>query len=322
MRKEVRRVSEIPVGVSTCLLGEKVRHDGGHKHDRYVTDVLGAYFLFVPVCPEVEAGMGVPRESVQLAGDIDSPRMIGNRTGTEWTDRMNRFSHARVKKPDLSLLRGYILKKNSPSCGFQRVKVFNDAGMPVRKGIGLFTAALMAEYPQLPVEDEGRLNDFRLRENFIVRVFAYDRLRNLFDGRFSRRHVIQFHTTHKYLIMAHSPKHYKIMGQLVAAIAKNKPSEFRDLYCTTFMDALAVKTTVKKNANVLQHIMGYLKDKLTTEEKADINSVIADYHQGLIPLIVPLTLVRHYVDKHKVAYIQDQLYLHPHPKELMLRNHV
>jgi uncharacterized protein YbgA (DUF1722 family)/uncharacterized protein YbbK (DUF523 family) len=322
MRKRVERVSEIRVGISTCLLGQKVRYDAGHKHDRYLTDILGAYFRFVPVCPELEVGMGVPREPVHLEGDVESPHMIGTKTREDWTGRMNQYSRARVKKRDLSTLRGYILKKDSPSCGMERVKLFNEKGMAERKAVGLYARALQEQYPLLPVEEEGRLNDARLRENFIVRVFAYDRLRNLFDGRFKRGDVVRFHAGHKYLILAHSPKHYTELGRLVAAIAKHNPSEFRDLYCQTFMEALAVKTSTKKNVNVLQHIMGFLKDKLTSAEKADINRVIEDYHRGLVPLVVPLTLVRHYVDKHQVEYIQDQVYLNPSPKELMLRNHV
>jgi uncharacterized protein YbgA (DUF1722 family) len=266
--------------------------------------------------------MGVPREPVHLEGDVESPHMIGTKTREDWTGRMNQYSRARVKKRDLSTLRGYILKKDSPSCGMERVKLFNEKGMAERKAVGLYARALQEQYPLLPVEEEGRLNDARLRENFIVRVFAYDRLRNLFDGRFKRGDVVRFHAGHKYLLLAHSPKHYSEMGRLVAAIAGHKPSEFRDLYCRAFMEALAVKTSTKKNVNVLQHIMGFLKDKLTSAEKADINRVIEDYHRGLVPLVVPLTLVRHYVDKHQVEYIQDQVYLNPSPKELMLRNHV
>ncbi len=322
MRKRVERVSDIRVGISTCLLGQKVRFDGGHKHDRYLTDILGAYFRFVPVCPELEVGMGVPREPVHLEGGTESPRMIGTRSREDWTDRMNSYSRGRVKKRDLDSLRGYILKKDSPSCGMERVKLFGEKGMAERKGVGLYAQALKEQYPLLPIEEEGRLNDARLRENFIVRVFAYDRLRNLFEGRFARRDVVAFHANHKYLILAHSPKHYTEMGRLVAAIARHKPSDFRDMYCAAFMEALTVKTTIKKNVNVLQHIMGFLKEKLTVDEKADINRVIDDYRAGLIPLVVPLTLVRHYVDKHAVEYIQDQVYLHPSPKELMLRNHV
>lgn len=322
MSPKVKPVTDIKVGISSCLVGKKVRYDGGHKHDRFLTGVLGAYFKFVQVCPEMEVGMGVPRESVHLEGEIESPRMVGTKSREDWTDRMNRFSRRRLKKPDIAGLRGFILKKSSPSCGMERVKVFSDKGMPFHKGRGLFADELIKQFPQLPVEEEGRLNDAHLRENFIVRVFAYDRLRNLFDGRYSRKEAVAFHTIHKYLMLAHSPKHYTSLGRLVAKIAEQTPSEFRDVYSATFMEGLAVKTTVKKNVNVLQHIMGFLKKQLTAQQKSEINEVIGDYHKGMIPLIVPITLIRHYVNLHEVGYIQDQVYLNPHPKELMLRNHV
>ena len=320
----VKKKSEdrIKVGISTCLLGQKVRYDGGHKHQRYITDTLGEYFQFVPVCPELEVGMGVPRESVRLEGLATHPKMVGNRTGEDWTERMNAYSEKRVGRRDLAGLRGYLLKKDSPSCGMERVKVSNPKGMPVRKGVGLYAAALLKHFPHLPVEEEGRLNDANLRENFIVRVFGYDRVLKLFKGKFSRGAVVKFHAQHKYLLLAHSPAHYKQMGQLVAAVKRYQPENFRDKYTADFMEALAVQATTRKNVNVLMHIMGYLKNSLTPEEKKDILGVIDDYHKSLVPLVVPLTLIRHYVDKFEVEYISDQVYLRPHPKELMLRNQV
>lgn len=313
---------EIRVGISTCLLGQKVRFDGGHKRDPYVTDLLGHYFKFVPVCPEIDVGMGVPREAVRLQGTAESPRMVGTRSGKEWTTVMTRYAARRVRQLEKLGLSGYILKKNSPSCGMERVRVYGDSGVPSRDGVGLFAAALLRQFPLLPVEEEGRLNDPRLRESFITRVFAFQRLQSLFDGRFSRRAVVEFHTRHKYLLLAHSAKHYKLLGQLVASIKNHTPSEFRDDYSRLFMEALTVRTTTKKNVNVLQHIMGYLKENLESEEKQDILKVIEDYHRGLVPLIVPITLIGHYIRKFRIDYISDQVYLSPHPKELMLRNHI
>ncbi|MBD3256786.1 DUF1722 domain-containing protein [candidate division GN15 bacterium] len=310
------------VGISTCLLGQKVRFDGGHKRDRYITDILGEYFSFVPVCPELEVGMGVPRESVRLVDDPENPRMIGNRSYEDWTDRMNTYSKERVRRRDLQQLSGYILKKDSPSCGMARVKVYSDKGMPSKAGVGLYARQLLEQFQLMPIEEEGRLNDARLRDNFIVRVFAYHALRQLFKGRFSRGAVVEFHARYKYLLLAHSPKHYRQMGPMVAAIAKYTPDEFRTEYGRLFMEGLAVKTTTKKNVNVLHHILGFLKKKLTAEEKQDIMQVIDDYHQELVPLVVPLTILTHYVRKFDVKYIKDQVYLNPHPKELMLRNHV
>jgi uncharacterized protein YbgA (DUF1722 family)/uncharacterized protein YbbK (DUF523 family) len=312
----------IAVGISTCLLGDKVRWDGGHKRSRYITDVLGVYFRFEPVCPEFEVGMGIPREPVHLEGDLDDPRMVGNKSGEDWTARMNRYAAGRVAQLAELDLCGYLLKKDSPSCGMERVSVKNAKGMPDRRGRGLFARALMARLPLLPVEEEGRLHDARLRENFIVRVFAYHRLRQVFAGRFSRGRVVAFHSREKLLLMAHSPRHYKELGRLVAAVKDHRPADFRTRYSELYMAALAVKTTVKKNVNVLQHMLGYLRDDLGPAQKQDILQVLDDYRNGLVPLIVPLTLMRHHLTVHGIDYLNDQVYLHPHPKELALRNHV
>lgn len=313
---------KIKIGVSSCLLGEKVRFDGGHKQDRYITDILGDYFVFAPVCPELEVGMGVPRESVQLEGSVKSPRMIGNKTGEDWTDRMNKYSERRVREIGKLNLSGYILKQNSPSCGMERVRVYAKNGIPSKSGIGLFAAELMKAYPLLPVEEEGRLNDPALRENFITRVFTFRRLQDLIDSGFKRGDLVKFHTLHKYLIMAHSPKHYSEMGRLVADPKKYSSAELQEKYSAALMEALAVKATPKKHVNVLQHILGYLKNHLNGDEKKEILETIEDYYKELVPLVVPVTLLRHYVRKYKVPYIADQIYLKPHPKELMLLNHV
>jgi uncharacterized protein YbgA (DUF1722 family)/uncharacterized protein YbbK (DUF523 family) len=303
-------------------LGQKVRFDGGHKHDRYITDILGAHFRFVPVCPELEVGMGVPRESVRLEGNPESPRLIGNKTGRDWTTRIDDYARKRLTKHDLADLDGYILKKNSPSCGLAWMKVYIKPGRVSKTGVGIFARALMERFPHLPIEEEGRLIDRRFRENFIVRVFAYHRLRQLFNRRFSRRDMIAFHTVHKYLLLAHSPKHYRGMGKLVATIKQYSPAGFRERYRALFMETLAVKATAKKNVNVLQHILGFLKKHLNPDEKRDILAVIDDYYKELVPLIVPVTLIMHYIRKFGIEYIRDQVYLNPHPKELKLRNHV
>jgi uncharacterized protein YbgA (DUF1722 family)/uncharacterized protein YbbK (DUF523 family) len=312
----------IRVGISTCLLGRKVRYDGGHKHDRYVTDVLGKHFEFVPVCPELEAGMGVPRESVRLEGDPDNPRLVGNKTSADWTERVKSYSAKRIVKTDITELCGFIFKKNSPSCGMERVKVHSDKGVPIKQGVGLFAGALMEKYPLLPVEEEGRLNDHRLRENFIIRVFAYHRLKQLFRSRYSRGRLVDFHTRHKFLLLAHSPKHYSELGKLVAAAAKYSPGQMAEIYGKLFMEALRLQATTRKNVNVLNHIVGFMKNYLDRDTKAYILDVIGDYHRGLVPLIVPVTLMRHYIDRYDIEYIRHQHYLNPHPKELMLRNHV
>ncbi len=319
----MKEKNEIKIGISACLLGEKVRFDSGHKHDHFITDTLGMFFKFVPVCPEIEVGMGVPRETVNLQGDVSSPRMIGTKSGEDWTERMRVYSEKRVKQLEKYNLRGYILKKDSPSCGLERVKLYARPGAaPERKARGLYADRLVKQFPLLPIEEEGRLNDPVLRENFIVRVFAYDRLCRLFSGSYKRGAVMQFHAAHKYLLLAHSPKHYQELGKLVADIKNYNPSDFAENYSRLFMEGLSLKSTVAKNVNVLHHILGFLKKQLTSDEKKYLLSIIEDYREELVPLIVPITLIRQYVEKFKVEYIQDQYYLNPHPKELMLRNHV
>ena len=315
-------VPAIRVGVSLCLLGEKVRHDGGHKHNRYVTGVLGRWFEFVPVCPEVEVGMGVPRESVRLVGKPGSVRMVRIRSGEDWTDRVTGFAAKRAARSDLDDICGYIFKKDSPSCGIERVKLYSKDGMPQRKERGLWASAVAKRHPLLPIEDEGRLNDARLRDNFITRVFAYARLRRMFEGHWNRGQLVDFHARHKYLVLAHHPEGYKSLGRLVAAAKRHAPVALRDEYSRLFMEALSYKATAAKNTNVLLHMLGFLKRDLGSFEKQDLLEVIHNYRRGLVPLIVPLTLVKHYIEKHDVPYVRDQVYLNPHPQELMLRNHV
>ena len=322
MKKTDDGKNPIRVGISACLLGDKVRWDAGHKRDRYITDILGAYFRFIPVCPEVEVGMGVPRESVRLVGEISSPRMVGNKTGQDWSERMREYIAKRLKQLEKYNFSGYILKNDSPSCGMERVRVYQKSGIPLKQGRGFFGGAIVDHFPNLPIEEEGRLNDPALRENFIVRVFAYSHLQDLFKGKFSRSEIVQFHTVHKYLLLAHSHKHYKELGQMVAQIKKYKPENFKEKYVETFMQALSVKSTARKNVNVLQHITGFLKPHLGPQARVDIIKVIENYRTGLVPLIVPITLIRHYINIFNIKYINDQVYLNPHPKELMLRNHV
>jgi uncharacterized protein YbgA (DUF1722 family)/uncharacterized protein YbbK (DUF523 family) len=312
----------INIGISACLLGEKVHWDADQKKDRYITDTLGRYFQLIPVCPEVEAGMGVPRESLRLIGDISTPRMIGYKTGKDWTGRMHSYIRKRLKQIENYDLSGFILKKNSPSCGMEKVRVYNKSGRPVKKGRGMFGGALVDRFENMPIEEEGRLNDLILRENFIVRVFGYHNLKNLFKKRFNRGKIVKFHTAYKYLLMSHSPKHFQDLSRMVAQIKKQNPREFKEKYGAFFMKTLSAKSTIRKNSNVLQHIMGFMKSQLNPTAKKDILNVIENYRKGYIPLVVPITLIRHYVDLFDVEYIKDQVYLNPHPEELMLRNHV
>jgi len=314
--------AKIQIGVSSCLLGEPVRWNGGHKRDRYVTDILGEFFEWVPVCPEVEVGMGTPRETVQLQGNLKAPKMVGTQTGQDWTAAMRKVSAQRVKELDRMDLCGFIFKAQSPSCGMSRIKIYKNAAPVAHNGSGLFAAAFMKQCPLVPVEEEGRLCDAKLRDNFIVRIFAFHRLKSLFKGSFSRKQVIAFHSAHKFLLMAHSRKHYEALGKMVAYARVYAPVQLRVLYAQTFMECLAMKSTVKKNTDVLYHMLGFFKKLLSDTEKRDLMQAIDDYYKGWLPLVVPVTLIRHQVNRHRVDYLADQVYLDPHPKELMLRNHV
>jgi uncharacterized protein YbgA (DUF1722 family)/uncharacterized protein YbbK (DUF523 family) len=313
---------KIRVGVSSCLLGDEVRFDSGHKHDRYVTDVLGAHFEFVSVCPEVEAGMGVPREPVRLVRSGADIRMLGVKTAADHTDTMRRFAKRRVAALTRAGIHGYILKKGSPSCGMERVRTYTPAGMPAPSDRGLFAHALMEAMPLLPVEEEGRLVDPVLRESFIERVFAYFRIGELFSAGWTLGELVAFHSREKMLVAAHAPASEKSLGRLVAE-AKGKPrEEIASAYCTGFMTALSKPAPRRRHVNVMQHMLGHFRERLEPAPRRALAAVIDDYRNGLVPLIVPITLLRHYVDLLGVEYLARQSYLEPHPRELLLRNHV
>jgi uncharacterized protein YbgA (DUF1722 family)/uncharacterized protein YbbK (DUF523 family) len=315
-------VSRPRIGISACLLGQEVRFDGGHKHDHYLTDTLGQYLEFVPVCPEVESGMGVPRETIRLTGDPAAPRLVGAHSGKDWTEKMLETARKRVAALQAKDLCGYILKKGSPSCGMERVRVYGKGGMPSRDGRGLYAQVLMREMPLLPVEEEGRLNDPVLRESFIERVFAYRRWRELLAAGATRGTLVDFHARHKLLLLAHSEPHLRRLGPVVAAAKSRRFPEVLDEYGRVFLEALAVHATPKRNANVLQHAAGFFSDQVSAEDRVELQEAIDDHRKGIVPLLVPLALVRHYVRKFNVRYLLDQVFFQPHPKELMLRNHV
>ena len=314
---------KIRIGVSSCLIGEKVRWNGDHKQDRYVREILSRYFEYIPVCPEVEVGMGVPRETVALYGDPEKPSMISKKTQTDWTKPMEKYIKSRINTLSADDLCGYIFKSKSPSCGMGRVPLYSEFGShKVKHGPGMFANAFINSFPLVPTEDEGRLNDPRIRENFIVRVFSFKRFNLLLNQKFSLGKWVKFHTQHKFLLLAHSRKHYDDLGELVAHSKTIKPSELKKKYGELFMEALTYKSTPKKNTDVLLHMLGFFKKLLTKIEKEDILSTIEDYRNEILPLIVPVTLIRHQVKKHNIEYLHDQVYLNPHPKELMLLNHV
>jgi len=312
----------IKLGISTCLLGEPVRYDGGHKLDRFLRDTLGQYVQYAPVCPEVECGLGIPRESMHLEGDPGAPRLITTRTRRDMTDQMQNWAQKRVRELERENLCGFIFKSNSPSSGMERVKISDEKGMPKKIGVGIFAGIFMKHFPLLPVEEEGRLHDPRLRENFIERLFVFKRWREMMEGEKGTGRLVDFHTRHKLLIMSHSPKHNSLMGKLVAEAKEIPAHELYHQYSMLLMEALKLKATAKKNTNVLHHIMGYFKKQLSADEKQELLELIEYYHQEHFPLIVPITLINHYVRKYDQPYLKIQHYLNPHPIELQLRNHV
>jgi uncharacterized protein YbgA (DUF1722 family)/uncharacterized protein YbbK (DUF523 family) len=315
-------MTPLRIGISSCLLGDEVRFDGGHKRDAFLTDILAPFVEWVRVCPEVEIGLGIPRETLRLVNVGGDARMITTRTGIDHTDTMRAYARRRTDELASAGLRGYVLKKDSPSCGMERVKVYDGAAAPTRTGIGTYAAILKERFPALPIEEEGRLVDAVLRENFIERVFAYDRLRALFDGPWTQNGLIAFHTAHKLALLSHSTTAYQALGRLVAGGTALSRDDLQRQYETTFMSTLARPATTKRHTNVLQHMAGHLKDRIDDGSKQELVSCIDEYRRGLVPLVVPLTLLRHHVRALDIGYLAGQTYLEPHPRELMLRNHV
>ncbi|MFW6162975.1 MAG: YbgA family protein [Planctomycetota bacterium] len=316
------RLSKIRLGISACLLGENVRWNGGHTRDRFLTDTLSRYVEYVPVCPEVETGLPTPREPLRQVGDPEAPRLVFRESGEDITDRMLAWARERVVELEAEGLCGFIFMQRSPSSGMERVKVYNAKGVAEKKGVGIFARVFMDHFPLLPVEEAGRLHDPKLRENFIERIFALRRWRDaLADGR-RRGALVDFHARHKLLLMAHSERHLREMGRLVARAKEVEPDELFDRYQELLLTALKRHATPRAHANVLMHMLGYFKAQLTADEKQEMLEVIDHYKAGLVPLIVPVTLFAHYVRKYEQPYLAQQAYLHPHPLELQLRNHV
>jgi uncharacterized protein YbgA (DUF1722 family)/uncharacterized protein YbbK (DUF523 family) len=313
---------KIKVGISSCLLGENVRYNGGHQLDRFLRDKLGEYIDYVPVCPEVECGLGIPREPMRLVGDPESPRLLTRGTKVDHTDRMRKWAGKRLAELERENLRGFVFKSRSPSSGMTGVKVYDETGTRIRKGRGIFAGAFMDRFPLLPVEDDGRLHDDRLRENFIERLFTFDRWLDTTEGGLKPGKLVDFHTRHKLLILSHARKTLKELGSLVAEAGKTEPESLFGRYAEILMEGLKLIATERKNTDVLMHVMGYFKKNLSADEKRELLEVIERYRRRLIPLVVPVTLLGHYVRKYRPQYLLGQYYLEPHPHELMLRNHV
>lgn len=311
---------KIRLGISSCLLGNKVRYDGQHKYDSWLVEELGPYVDYVPVCPEVECGLPVPREAMRLVGNAENPRLLTINTHKDITPQMLSWCEKKIKDLAKHDLCGFVFKAKSPSSGMERVKVYPEHGGAAGKtGIGIFARAFMQVFPLLPVEEEGRLHDPVLRENFIERIFALHRWQQLGDAKAGA--IVDFHTRHKLLLMAHSPEHYRSMGKLVAEVKQHTLTDFRQTYLEMLMQAMQKPATPARHQNVMLHILGYFKTDLTAAEKAELIELINNYRAGLLPLIVPITLLNHYVLKYDKPYLNEQYYLHPHPLELRLRNH-
>lgn len=315
-------MNKIILGISSCLLGNKVRYDGGHKLDPFLTGTLGRYVDWVPVCPEAACGLGIPREIMALEGCPGSPRLKTVWTGIDHTARIRTWIRGELRVLADIDVSGFVFKARSPSCGFRDTKVFDVKCRVKSVGPGIFAKAVRGRFPFLPMEDEGRLRDPGLRENFIERVFVYRRWQEYIKEDGSLRSLVAFHTEHKYLIMAHSKKHYSALGKMVAEAKKMRRAELHENYLSLLMEGLQLLSTPKKNTNVLQHMAGHFKDTLSSDEKKELLEVITNYRDGLVPLIVPVTLLRHYARKYKEDYLARQYYLCTHPLELMLRNHV
>jgi uncharacterized protein YbbK (DUF523 family)/uncharacterized protein YbgA (DUF1722 family) len=296
----------VRVGISTCLLGQNVRFDGGHKRDTFLADIFGRYVQWIPVCPEMEIGLGVPRETLRLVDINGDVRLIAANSGVDHTEKMKSWSDKRIEQLAKQNLCGYVFKRKSPSCGMERVNVYNENGSPHHQGSGLFSSALMRRLSLIPVEEEGRLQDARLRENFISRVFCYKRWMGL-----TRSAIMTFHARNKFLLMAHHQKGARCLGNVAAR---------GDDYFQLFSRVMRQTPTRRNHTNVLQHAAGYFSKNLCSSDRAELTELIDRYRHALVPLIAPITLIRHYVRRYSVSYLSEQVYLYPHPPELMLLN--
>ncbi len=314
-------MSPIKLGISACLVGEKVSYDGGHRWDRFVTDTLGRHLEFVPVCPEAECALGVPREPMRLVGGPEAPRLLTVRTGQELTERLQTWTGRKLPELASKDLAGFIFKSKSPSCGPARVKLYNDQGRVVGRGAGLFARAFIEQFPLLPVADESQLYDPEIRANFIERLFFWRRWRELLTKKPGLGDLVAFHTRHKYQFLAHSPGHYRQMGQWVARGRELAMPQLLAGYQALALAALRLKATASKNANVLYHLLGYFRKQWSGPEKQEVLEAIDSYRRGEAPLIVPLTLINYYVRQYQEPYLKGQAYLNPDPLELNLRNH-
>jgi uncharacterized protein YbgA (DUF1722 family)/uncharacterized protein YbbK (DUF523 family) len=309
------------IGISKCLLGENVRYDGKNKLDFYLRDMLGKHVKYIPICPEVESGMSIPREPIKLLESKGKIHLITEETNNDITEQMDSWIKKQIKYLSNKNLCGFIFKSKSPSCGLSDAEVSRKNTI-TKDGIGLFARAFVESFPLVPVIDEKHLNDPRIKENFIEQIFLVNRWKNMKEKTKSMKNLTDFHKSHKYLIMAHSPEGLKKLGRLLANPKKNSLNELYERYFELLIKYIQKPTTVKRNTNVLMHLMGYFKKDLTYQEKDELKHLIEQYLFEHIPLIVPITMINHYVKKYKKEYLEKQVFLNPGYTELMLRNHV
>ncbi|HKE11230.1 MAG TPA: DUF523 and DUF1722 domain-containing protein [Myxococcota bacterium] len=318
-------LGRVRIGVSACLLGHEVRFDGGHKRDCLLIDTFSPFVEWVPVCPEVELGMGVPREPVRLEQAADGLRLVASQSTRDWTLPMRRFAARRVHALKALELSGYVLKQDSPSCGMERVRVYVHAGdrsRPRREGRGLFAHALIAANPLLPVEEEGRLWSPRVREGFVARILAYHRLRGFFAGRWSRAGLVAFHTSHRFTLRAHSPRGARRLDRLIAQAKEFSRPELRARYETEFMGTVSTPTTIRRHADVLAQIVGLFRARVDASSRAELFGLIGEYRRGQVPLTAPITRIRHQVLLHRLSDLEGQTYLEPDPEAWPLPSRV
>lgn len=316
-------LAKIPVGISRCLLGESVRYNGDHKHNRFCTTVLADYFDFVATCPEVEIGMTVPRKPIRLVLQGDDTRALASDDATlDYSDQLRAQgqTYARTNQQ----ICGFIATPNSPSCGVFGVKLYLPNGNPINKTSGLFSASMQVTNPLLPIEEAGRLNDAGLRENFIMRVYTYHRWQQLQTSGITAHGLVQFHSRHKYLLMSRNYQAYKTLGKLISNVGGDDVEEISGQYISGLMQALAKTPERSTQCNVLQHLMGYLKRQIDGRDKQELLNSIEDYRDGVIPLIVPVALLRHHLEREPETndYALQQYYLKPYPHQLGLRSHI
>jgi uncharacterized protein YbgA (DUF1722 family)/uncharacterized protein YbbK (DUF523 family) len=308
--------NRIPVGISACLIGEEVRYNGGHKRHRYVHEVMGRHFRYLPVCPEVAIGLGVPRPPIRLVGSAEAPRAVeADHPERDSTDAL--AAYGREQADALAgQISGYILKAKSPSCGMERVKVYDHNGVPAGAGRGIYAEALIRRHPTLPVEEEGRLNDPDIRDNFVERVYVFDRWRRMQLAGLTAGRLVDFHSQHKFLILAHDQAAYRRLGRIVADAGTTPIADLAQRYLELLMQALAKHASRRDHANVLMHVAGFFKRELDAGDRQALHDSIHAYRRGEHPLLVPLTLLRHHLRRHPEPYLEKQQYLDPFPREL------